>query len=107
MPSHGSLTKAGKVRGHTLELQKAGLMPKAKHKKNLAPRPRNRKEYIRHLAFKIKPFVLKLADEYRVKPLEMINYLLDNMKPLVEEVRLKEYPRDIRQALLFLRREFK
>ena len=43
MPSHGSLTKAGKVRDHTPRIP-------AKPRKNLAPRPRNRKEYIRFLA---------------------------------------------------------
>lgn len=38
MPSHGSLTKAGKVRGQTPKIQ-----PKEKHKE--PPRVRNRLEY--------------------------------------------------------------
>ncbi|ACP45539.1 30S ribosomal protein S30e [Sulfolobus islandicus Y.G.57.14] len=38
MPSHGSLTKAGKVRSQTPKIQ-----PKEKHKE--VPRVRNRKEY--------------------------------------------------------------
>lgn len=38
MPSHGSLTKAGKVRNQTPKIQ-----PKEKHKE--VPRVRNRKEY--------------------------------------------------------------
>ncbi len=42
MPSHGSLTKAGKVRSQTPKIP-------AKPKKNLAPRVRNRKEYLRFL----------------------------------------------------------
>lgn len=42
MPSHGSLTKAGKVRSQTPKIQ-------AKPRKNLAPRVRNRKEYLRLL----------------------------------------------------------
>ncbi len=42
MPSHGSLTKAGKVRSQTPKIP-------AKPKKNLAPRIRNRKEYLRYL----------------------------------------------------------
>ena len=42
MPSHGSLTKAGKVRSQTPKIP-------AKQKKNLAPRIRNRKEYFRRL----------------------------------------------------------
>ncbi|MEM1525699.1 MAG: 30S ribosomal protein S30e [Ignisphaera sp.] len=42
MPSHGSLTKAGKVRGQTPKIQ-------PKPKRNLVPRTRNRREYwIRH-----------------------------------------------------------
>ena len=40
MPSHGSLTKAGKVRNQTPKIP-------PKPKKNLTPRVRNRKEYIR------------------------------------------------------------
>jgi len=40
MPSHGSLTKAGKVRGQTPKIQ-----PKEKHKE--PPRVRNRMEYER------------------------------------------------------------
>ncbi|OYT60645.1 MAG: 30S ribosomal protein S30e [Desulfurococcales archaeon ex4484_217_1] len=43
MPSHGSVTKAGKVRSQTPKIP-------AKPRKNLAPRLRNRKEYIRRLA---------------------------------------------------------
>lgn len=38
MPSHGSLTKAGKVRSQTPKIQ-----PKEKHKE--VPRVRNRKEF--------------------------------------------------------------
>ena len=40
MPSHGSLTKAGKVRKQTPKIP-------AKPKKNPAPRMRNRKEFRR------------------------------------------------------------
>ncbi len=42
MPSHGSLTKAGKVRKQTPKIP-------AKPRKNPSPRVRNRKEYIRLL----------------------------------------------------------
>ncbi len=42
MPSHGSLTKAGKVRSQTPKIP-------PKPKKNLSPRMRNRKEYLRFL----------------------------------------------------------
>ncbi len=42
MPSHGSLTKAGKVRSQTPKIP-------PKQKKNLAPRLRNRREYIRRI----------------------------------------------------------
>ncbi len=42
MPSHGSITKAGKVRNQTPKIP-------PKPKKNLAPRVRNRKEYIRRM----------------------------------------------------------
>lgn len=42
MPSHGSLTKAGKVRSQTPKIP-------GKQKKNIAPRMRNRKEYLRRL----------------------------------------------------------
>ena len=42
MPSHGSLTKAGKVRKQTPRIP-------AKPRKNPAPRMRNRKEYKRFL----------------------------------------------------------
>jgi small subunit ribosomal protein S30e len=42
MPSHGSLTKAGKVRKQTPKIP-------AKPRKNLAPRVRNRREYRRLL----------------------------------------------------------
>ena len=38
MPSHGSLTKAGKVRSQTPKIP-------PKEKKNLSPRVRNRREY--------------------------------------------------------------
>jgi small subunit ribosomal protein S30e len=38
MPSHGSLTKAGKVRGQTPKIP-------PKPKRNLVPRVRNRREY--------------------------------------------------------------
>jgi len=38
MPSHGSLTKAGKVRGQTPKIQ-------PKPKRNLVPRIRNKREY--------------------------------------------------------------
>ncbi|MEZ0394329.1 MAG: 30S ribosomal protein S30e [Desulfurococcaceae archaeon] len=40
MPSHGSLTKAGKVRNQTPRIP-------PKNKKNLPPRLRNRLEYVR------------------------------------------------------------
>ncbi|RLG76320.1 MAG: 30S ribosomal protein S30e [Thermoprotei archaeon] len=43
MPSHGSITKAGKVRSQTPKIP-------AKPRKNLAPRLRNRREYVRRLA---------------------------------------------------------
>ncbi len=43
MPSHGSLTKAGKVRSQTPKIP-------AKPRKNLAPRVRNRREFIRYLS---------------------------------------------------------
>ncbi len=39
MPSHGSLTKAGKVRSQTPKIP-------PRPKKNLSPRVRNRKEYV-------------------------------------------------------------
>ncbi|OYT50661.1 MAG: 30S ribosomal protein S30e [Desulfurococcales archaeon ex4484_217_2] len=42
MPSHGSITKAGKVRSQTPKIP-------PKPKKNLAPRVRNRREYLRRL----------------------------------------------------------
>lgn len=42
MPSHGSITKAGKVRSQTPKIP-------ARPRKNLAPRVRNRKEYIRRM----------------------------------------------------------
>lgn len=42
MPSHGSLTKAGKVRSQTPKIP-------PKQKKNLAPRIRNRREFIRRI----------------------------------------------------------
>lgn len=42
MPSHGSLTKAGKVRSQTPKIP-------PKPKKNLAPRLRNRREYVRRV----------------------------------------------------------
>ncbi len=42
MPSHGSITKAGKVRNQTPKIP-------AKPRKNMAPRPRNRREYIRRV----------------------------------------------------------
>ncbi len=42
MPSHGSLTKAGKVRSQTPKIP-------PKPKKNLAPRVRNRKEFFRRV----------------------------------------------------------
>ena len=42
MPSHGSLTKAGKVRKQTPRIP-------AKPRKNPAPRMRNKKEYKRFL----------------------------------------------------------
>ena len=42
MPSHGSITKAGKVRSQTPKIP-------PKPRKNLAPRVRNRKEYIRRM----------------------------------------------------------
>jgi small subunit ribosomal protein S30e len=45
MPSHGSLTKAGKVRKQTPKIP-------AKPRKNLAPRMRNRREY-KHLLLKL------------------------------------------------------
>lgn len=40
MPSHGSLTKAGKVRSQTPKIP-------GKQKKNRCPRIRNRKEYLK------------------------------------------------------------
>ena len=46
MPSHGSLTKAGKVRSQTPRI-------KARPRKNLFPRARNRKEYVRFIAKKL------------------------------------------------------
>ncbi len=42
MPSHGSITKAGKVRSQTPKIP-------PKPKKNLAPRVRNRREYLKRL----------------------------------------------------------
>lgn len=42
MPSHGSLTKAGKVRSQTPKIP-------PKPKKNLPPRLRNRREYYRRI----------------------------------------------------------
>jgi len=42
MPSHGSLTKAGKVRSQTPKIP-------PKQKNNPAPRLRNRREYIRRI----------------------------------------------------------
>jgi len=42
MPSHGSLTKAGKVRKQTPKIP-------PKPKDNPCPRVRNRKEYLRYL----------------------------------------------------------
>lgn len=42
MPSHGSLTKAGKVRSQTPKIP-------GKQKKNKCPRVRNRKEYFKRL----------------------------------------------------------
>ncbi len=42
MPSHGSLTKAGKVRSQTPKIP-------PKQKKNLSPKLRNRREYIRRI----------------------------------------------------------
>ncbi len=42
MPSHGSLTKAGKVRSQTPKIP-------PKPKKNMPPRRRNRWEYVRRI----------------------------------------------------------
>ncbi|ADI32296.1 30S ribosomal protein S30e [Staphylothermus hellenicus] len=42
MPSHGSLTKAGKVRSQTPKIP-------PKPKKNMPPRMRNRWEYVRRI----------------------------------------------------------
>lgn len=42
MPSHGSLTKAGKVRSQTPKIP-------PKQKRNLSPKLRNRREYIRRI----------------------------------------------------------
>ncbi len=42
MPSHGSITKAGKVRSQTPKIP-------PKPRKNLAPRVRNRREYLKRL----------------------------------------------------------
>lgn len=54
MPSHGSLTKAGKVRSQTPKIP-------AKPKKNLAPRIRNRKDYIMFLARKLASEVVAVS----------------------------------------------
>jgi len=91
MPSHGSLTKAGKVRSHTLELQKAGAMPRAKPRRNLAPRPRNRKEYIRFLAVKLAKEILALSREYGLPP-----------EKILEQKLRYEKNRDRKQALELL-----
>lgn len=42
MPSHGSLTKAGKVRSQTPKIPPKG-------RKNLSPRRRNKWEYVRRV----------------------------------------------------------
>ena len=44
MPTHGSLTKAGKVRQATPKIP-------AKPKKNLHPRRRNRRNYLRRIVY--------------------------------------------------------
>jgi len=44
MPSHGSLTKAGKVRNATPKIP-------PKPKKNLIPRRRNKRNYLRRIVY--------------------------------------------------------
>ncbi|MBI2185280.1 MAG: 30S ribosomal protein S30e [Thaumarchaeota archaeon] len=48
MPTHGSLTKAGKVRGQTPKLQ-------AKPKVNAIPKMRNRNTFVKRFNLKRKP----------------------------------------------------
>ncbi|MBI4257748.1 MAG: 30S ribosomal protein S30e [Thaumarchaeota archaeon] len=48
MPTHGSLTKAGKVRGQTPKLQ-------AKSKTSAIPRMRNRNTFVKRFNLKRKP----------------------------------------------------
>ncbi|MDP8003598.1 MAG: 30S ribosomal protein S30e [Caldisphaera sp.] len=48
MPTHGSMTKAGKVRKSTPKIEPKG-------KKNLAPRIKNKKEFIKRVQKTEKP----------------------------------------------------
>lgn len=69
MPSHGSLTKAGKVRGQTPKI-------KGKPRKGLAPRMRNRVEYIRYLARQLAEEIVRRARREGKTPEQVLDEMI-------------------------------